>query len=85
MNSALSLPRLGVLAGKFQVGGDADPESTHAAQRANESFAFQLNLVGGEWLLNKEFWTTRMLLGGQWQRFETKHVNVTGNCIRLDR
>jgi hypothetical protein len=33
---------------KFQVGDDADPESTHVAPSANGSFVFELNPAGGE-------------------------------------
>jgi hypothetical protein len=48
INRALSLPRLAVVARKFQVGDDADRESTRMAPSANGSFSFQPNLAGGE-------------------------------------
>jgi hypothetical protein len=54
MNRALSLPRLAVVARKFQIGDDADPESTHAAASANGHFLFQVNPVCGEQLLNNK-------------------------------
>jgi hypothetical protein len=54
MNRALSLPRLAVVTRKFQVGDDADPESTYVAPITNESFPFQVNPASGEQLLNKK-------------------------------
>jgi hypothetical protein len=43
---------LAIIARKFQVGGDADPESTYVAFSANGGFPFQVNPAAGEELLN---------------------------------
>jgi hypothetical protein len=48
MNRAFSLPRLAIVARKFQIGNNADPESTHVAPSADGNFVLQLNPAGGE-------------------------------------
>jgi hypothetical protein len=51
MNQTISRPRLAIIAREFQVGGEADLRSIHVAPRANGSFSFEMNPVGGEELL----------------------------------
>jgi hypothetical protein len=47
MNQVLSIPKLALVASKFQVGADPDPESTHMVLSANGSFSFQVNFADG--------------------------------------
>jgi hypothetical protein len=55
MNRVFSLPRLAVVARKFQIGNEADSESVHVAAGVIRSFSFQVNPARSEELSNKKF------------------------------